>query len=376
MFYRFIYFYNMYKTLTAILIGCFNQLPAQQPFTVNVQLKGAKDGTQYFLQYTDANAEIKDSARVLNNSVTFKGQLVGDAIQAWVMGNFEGQLQYRSFWLSAGLTTITQNTKILREAIVTGSPVNEHAAELNSIKAPYEKEMEKIEDKAEKIAKKGKSNDDLHSYEQAYEALEKKSEQAERNYIRKYPERLYSLGVLHGMSTTYGADSTKELFNLMPDSFKQSSKGQDIQKYLLAYRKIAIGLPFAEVMQPDTSGKPFSLSSKTGKWILLEFWASWCGPCRAENPELVKVFDTFKEKGFDIYAVSLDTDKDKWIEAIKKDKLPWWHVSDLRGSYNEAALTYSISGIPDNMLINPEGVIAARGLNPDQLKKYLEKELD
>jgi thiol-disulfide isomerase/thioredoxin len=362
-----------------LLIFCcfsFNFLNAQNAFQVSVYLKDTKDGTQYTLQYTDANMEIKDSARVQNNLLEFKGKIQGDAIQAWVMGNFEGQLQYRSFWLGAGLTTITQNTKILREAIVTGSPVNEHAAELNSIKAPYEKEIEKIEAKAEKMAKKSKSDNDLHSYEQAYGALEKKSEQAERNYIRKYPERLYSLSVLHTKSRTYGADSTKELFNLMPDSFKQSNKGQDIQKYLSAYRKITIGLPFADVMQPDTSGNPFSLSSITGKWILLEFWASWCGPCREENPELVKVFYSFKEKGFDIYAVSLDTDKDKWIAAIKKDKLPWWHVSDLRGSYNEAALTYSISGIPDNVLINPQGIMVARGLTPDQLKKYLGKEFD
>jgi len=348
---------------------------AQQPFEVSVQLKGAKDGTKYYLKYIDGNSEIKDSTTVQNNTIQFKGQLQDDEIEAWIMGNFEGQLQYRSFWLGPGLTTITQNTKILREAEVKGSPVNEHAAALRKIEEPYNKGMEKLEAKAEKLQKKGGNKEAISQIEQEYNILEKKQEQAERNYIRQFPDNLYSLHILRIMSKTYGADSTKVLFNLMSDGQKLSDKGQDIQKYLSAYKKIEIGLPFAEVNQPDTSGNLLSLSSKTGKWMLLEFWASWCGPCREENPELVKVYDTFKDKGFDIYAVSLDSKKEQWMAAIKKDKLPWWHVSDIKGNYNEAALTYSINAIPDNVLINPDGIIVARGLNPMMLGAYLEKEM-
>ncbi len=328
------------------------------------------------MEFTDNDKRIKDSTTVQNNRLQFKGQLFENPVEAWIMGNFEGTLQYRSFWLGPGITSIIQKTKTLREAEVIGSPVNEQATALRKIEEPYEKEMEKLELKAEKLQKKDGNADEIVQLEQEYSIIEKKQEQAQRNYIRQFPDYLYSLTLLHTMSRTYGDDSTKALFTLLHDSLKQSNKGKDIQKYLSLSKKIEIGSLFADVTQPDSIGAMLTLSSKTGKWILLEFWASWCGPCRKENPELVKVFDTFKEKGFDIYAVSLDTDKDKWIEAIKKDKLPWWHVSDLRGSYNEAALTYSISGIPDNMLINPEGVIVARGLTPDQLKKYLEKELN
>jgi thiol-disulfide isomerase/thioredoxin len=361
----------MQKILPFLLFFSFTQLQAQQPFQVNVQLKGAKDGTKYFLKYEGANGEVKDSTLVKNNQIQFNGKLEADAIQAWIMGNYEGKLQYRSFWLSPGTTTITQTTGILRESEATGSPINEHAAELQKLKAPFEKEMEKLEAKAEKLSKKSGNDAAVLSLQQAYESLEKKEEQAERNYIRQYPDRLYSLVVLRTMAKTYGADSTKALFELMPDESKQSKQGQDIQNYLTAYRKIEIGAPFAEVTQPDTSNQNISLSSKTGKWLLLEFWASWCGPCRQENPELVKVYENFHKKGFDIYAVSLDVKKDQWIAAVHKDKLPWMHVSDLKGDNNEAALTYSISGIPDNVLINPEGKIVARGLDPGGLHAYL-----
>ncbi len=368
--------HKMKKLLAICLLCHFVQVKAQQPFEVTAQLKNAKEGTKYYLQYVDNKVEVKDSTTVKNGMLKFTGNLQQDAVEAWVMGNFEGTLQYRSFWLGAGLTTITQNTKTLREADVKGSPANEHAAALRKLKEPIEKAIEKLETKAEKLQAKGGNPKALEQIEKDYNVLELKIKQVERNYIRQFPNNLYSLQVLHIMSTTYGADSTAALFHLMNDAYKQRDKGKDIQKYLALSKKIETGAPYVEVQQPDTSGNMLKLSTLQGKWMLLEFWASWCGPCRQENPELVKVYDEFKEKGFEIFAVSLDSKKDSWLEAIQKDKLPWLHVADLKGSYNEAALTYNINGIPDNLLINPKGIIVARGLVPNELRAYLEKAIN
>ncbi len=364
------------KKLLAICLLCgFIQVQAQQPFEVVAHLKNAKEGTKYYLEYSDNDVKVKDSTTVKNGRLQFTGNLRQDVVEAWVMGNFEGPLQYRSFWLGAGLTTITQKTKTLREAEVNGSPVNKHAVALRKLQEPIEKAMEKLEAKAEKLQAKGGKQEALEQIENDYNVLELKSEQVERNYIRQFPNNLYTLQVLHTMSKTYGADSTASLFRLMNEDYKQSNKGKDIQKYLTLSKKIETGAAFVDVQQPDTSGNLLKLSSLEGKWVLLEFWASWCGPCRAENPALVKVHETFKEKGFEIYAVSLDNNYTKWKEAIKKDKLSWIHVSDLKGDYNEAALTYNISGIPDNVLINPDGIMVARGLQPDELEEYLDKVL-
>jgi thiol-disulfide isomerase/thioredoxin len=125
--------------------------------------------------------------------------------------------------------------------------------------------------------------------------------------------------------------------------------------------------------QTDPDGKPVKLSDFRGKYLLLDFWASWCGPCRAENPNVVKAYNQYKDKNFTILSVSLDKEdaREAWLAAIKKDGMPWNHVSDLKYWKNEASVLYTIQAIPDNFLLSPEGKIIARGLRGEALAAKL-----
>lgn len=125
--------------------------------------------------------------------------------------------------------------------------------------------------------------------------------------------------------------------------------------------------------QNNTDEKPVKLSSTRGKYILIDFWASWCGPCRQENPELVNVYQEFKNNNFDILGVSLDNDRGKWLKAIENDQLTWMHVSDLKGWDNAVAKEYIIQSIPYNFLLDPEGKIVAKNLRAKELRKKLQE---
>lgn len=195
------------------------------------------------------------------------------------------------------------------------------------------------------------------------------------DYAMSFPSSLitpFALSIYFNHVSDSEVKENAALYNRLSTAGKNSEFGKDIKSRIEA-AKIGIGTIAPQFIQSDTTGKMISLQSLRGKYVLLEFWASWCLPCRGENTHLTKAFKDYHKKGFTIVSISLDKAdaKDKWLNAINSDGLTWFNISDLKGFENEVARLYHVTAIPQNFLIDPEGKIIAKNLRNGNLEKKL-----
>ncbi len=190
------------------------------------------------------------------------------------------------------------------------------------------------------------------------------------NWIKKYPRSLINSYVVYSALEYLPENLLKNLCYSLPVYTKDDTWGKELQ-----YRtdSLLVGGYAPEFFQPDTVGKKVKLSNFRGKYVLVDFWASWCVPCRAENPNLVNAFRQFKDKNFTILSISMDEEKAPWLAAIRQDGLAWTHVSSLQGWQNPVAVQYYIPEIPDDFLIDPNGKIIARDIYGADLIALLNK---
>ncbi len=207
----------------------------------------------------------------------------------------------------------------------------------------------------------------------------KKSTDAVAAELRNSPP---SLGVVNLLMSgnVLDRDEYFETYKAVADKLKKEwpnyTHAKDLITMVDKMKATAIGQPAPEISLPDPSGKVIPLSSMKGKYVLVDFWAKWCGPCRRENPNVVRAYKKYKDRGFTVYGVSLDRSKDDWEKAIAEDGLTWTHVSDLKYWQSEAARTYNISSIPFSVLLDPNGIIIGKNLRDKALDDKLAEIFD
>lgn len=364
---------------TALAVLPFATMAQTSTFTVKGKLGNVKAPAKAYLQYRKDGATLTDSVTINNGAFEFKGPAGAAPIQAFLRLNKAGNGLTKSrdgqqVYLEPGVIEVKNTADSLRTATITGTPTNvENLA--------YKTAMKPVNDIYETMTAKMKAatpaQRESAEYKQEMEAMDKKADELtepiNKKFVKAYPKSVISLDVLRSLA--YGADYAEiaPLYASLSPSIKESESGKKFGEQLAKMKSVAIGAIAPDFAMADTSGKMVKLSSFKGKYLLVDLWASWCGPCRGENPNVVRTFNKYKDRNFTVLGVSLDRPdaKDKWIKAIKDDGLTWTHVSDLKFWNNEVAQMYGVQAIPQNFLLDPNGKVIAKNLRGDALDAKL-----